>query len=131
MKSARLTIMLPAIALALGTSASFAQKTPSQPTPTSPPGPVPNPTAPAPQASAPVTPTVQLPSTLPGTPQAAPAVPSPRSFEMIVKDAQAMPGFFPLYEKDEKVWIELKPEHFNTPFYLSISRTRGLGENFI
>ena len=121
MKVARLTVMLTALALALGTSVSFAQKTPSQPTPPTP----------APQASAPVTPTVQLPSTLPGTPQAAPAVPSPRSFEMIVMDAQVMPGFFPLYEKDEKVWIELKPEHFNTPFYLSISRTRGLGENFI
>jgi hypothetical protein len=122
--------MLPAIALALGTSA-FAQKPPSQPTPTSPPGPVPNPSTPAPQASPPVQPTVQLPSTLPGTPQATPAVPSPRSFEMIVKDAEVKPGLFPLYEKDEKVWIELKPEHFNTPFYLSINRTRGLGENFI
>ncbi|HUP29343.1 MAG TPA: zinc-dependent metalloprotease [Usitatibacter sp.] len=131
MKASRLTIMLPAIALALGAGVSFAQKTPSQPTPTSPPGPVPNPSTPAPQASPPVTPTVQLPSTLPGTPQASPAVPSPRSFEMIIKDAQAMPGFFPLYEKDEKVWMELKPEHFNTPFYLSINRTRGLGENFI
>jgi hypothetical protein len=123
--------MLPAIALALAAGASFAQKTPSQPTPTSPPGPVPSPGTPAPQASPSVTSTVQLPSTLPGTPQASPAVPSPRSFEMIVKDAQVMPGFFPLYEKDEKVWIELKPEHFNTPFYLSINRTRGLGENFI
>ncbi|HET7729351.1 MAG TPA: zinc-dependent metalloprotease [Usitatibacter sp.] len=133
MKATRLKVMLPALVLAFGTSVSYGQKpTPSQPTPpTSPPGPIPNPTTPAPQASPPVTPTVQLPSTLPGTPQASPAVPSPRSFEMIIKDATLKPGFFPLYEKEEKVFIELKPEHFNTPFYLSINRTRGLGENFI
>jgi hypothetical protein len=41
------------------------------------------------------------------------------------------PGYFTLYEKEEKVWIELKPEQLNTPFYLSINRTRGLGENFV
>jgi hypothetical protein len=29
------------------------------------------------------------------------------------------------------VWIELKPEQLNTPFYLSINRTRGLGEKFV
>jgi len=133
MKASRLTLMLPALALALATSLASAQKpVPSEPTPpTSPPGPVPNPTTPAPQASPPVTPTVQLPSTLPGTPQSSPSVPGPRSFETVIHDAQVLPGFFPLYQKDEKVWIELKPEHFNTPFYLSINRSRGLGENFI
>jgi hypothetical protein len=48
-----------------------------------------------------------------------------------VKEAKELPGYFNLYEKDEKVWIEIKPEQFNTPFYLSVNRTRGLGENFI
>ncbi len=124
----RLTIMLPAVALAVGTAASaFAQKQP----PTSPPGPTPSPSTPAPQASPPVTPTVTLPATLPGTPQSSPAVPSPRPFDAVIREAKAHPGFFTLYERDEKVWIELKPEHFNTPFYLSINRTRGIGEKFI
>jgi hypothetical protein len=49
----------------------------------------------------------------------------------VIKDAKEIPGYFTLYEKEEKVWIELKPEQFNKPYYLSINRTRGLGENFI
>jgi hypothetical protein len=124
----RLAFVMPAAALALGSSAfAFAQKQP----PTSPPGPVPSPTTPSPQASPPVTPTVTLPSTLPGTPQSSPAVPSPRPFDAVIRGARELPGFFPLYQREEKVWIELKPEHFNTPFYLSINRTRGLGEKFV
>jgi hypothetical protein len=124
----RLAFVMPAAALALGSSAfALAQKQP----PTSPPGPVPSPTTPSPQASPPVTPTVTLPSTLPGTPQSSPAVPSPRPFDAVVRGATEVPGFFPLYQREEKVWIELKPEHFNTPFYLSINRTRGLGEKFV
>lgn len=124
----RLAFVMPAAAFALGSSAfALAQKQP----PTSPPGPVPSPTTPSPQASPPVTPTVTLPSTLPGTPQSSPAVPSPRPFDAVIRGATEKPGFFPLYQREEKVWIELKPEHFNTPFYLSINRTRGLGEKFV
>jgi hypothetical protein len=115
--------LLPALVLALGTSATLAQK-PAQ----TPPAP---PTGPAPQGAPPVTSTVTLPATLPGTPQATPAVPSPRPFDAVIHGAKEMPGFFTLYEKDDRVWIELKPEQFDTPFYLSINRTRGLGENFI
>jgi uncharacterized protein DUF4953/uncharacterized protein DUF5117 len=126
--SKRLSLVLPAAALALGSTAfALAQKQP----PTSPPGPVPTPTSPAPQASPPVTPTVTLPSTLPGTPQASPAVPTPRPFDAVIRDAKVLPGFFTLYQREEKVWIELKPEQLNTPFYLSINRTRGLGEKFV
>jgi hypothetical protein len=119
--------LLPALLLALTTGA-FAQKPAQTPPPQSPPAPGPAPTAPqAPAATA----TVTLPTTLPGTPQHSQPVPSPRAFATVIRDAKAMPGFFTLYEKDEKVFIELKPEQFNTPFYLSINRTRGLGENLI
>jgi hypothetical protein len=133
-----------AVVLALGTSAAQAQDfaapaaptptpTPVQPAqPTSPPVPVPNPAnPPAPQASAPVQPTMQVPTTLPGTPQAQPQAPSPRSFDAVVKDARVMPGFFTIYEKEERYFLELKPEQLNTPFYLSVNRTRGLGEKMI
>ena len=128
----RLSILLPAVAFAVGTSfGAYAQK-PTPSSPTSPPVPVPNPASPPnPQASPPTTPTVQLPTTLPGTPQSSPSVPSPRPFDAVIRDAKVMPGFFTLYEREEKVYIELKPGQFNTPFYLSINRTRGLGENFI
>lgn len=126
--TARIASLFPIAALALGTSLpGFAQKQ----TPTSPPGPVPMPGTPASQASNPVTPIVTLPSTLPGTPQSLPSVPAPRPFDAVIRDAKVMPGYFPLYEKEDKVYIELKPEHFNKPFYLSINRTRGLGEKFI
>jgi hypothetical protein len=102
----------------LGTLATFAQG-PQQP--------VPDPTVKQPAAQ----PTVQLPTTLPGTPQTSPAVPSPRSFASVTRDAQAIPGYFTLYEKEDRVFIELKPEQLNTAYYLSINRTRGLGENFV
>ena len=124
--TSQLSTLLPALALAFGTTAAIAQKQP-----TSPPGPVPTPTAPAPQATPSATPTVTLPSTLPGTPQASPTVPGPRPFDAVIRDAKVHPGYFTLYQRDEKVWIELKPEHLDTPHYLSINRTRGIGEKFI
>jgi hypothetical protein len=129
MKTTRLSVLLSAVAFSLGSAAASAQKQPTPPT--SPPGPVPSPATPAPQASPPVTPTVTLPSTLPGTPQSSPSVPSPRPFDAVIRDAKVSPGFFTLYQRDERVWIELKPEQLNTPFYLSINRTRGLGEKFV
>src|SRR3954470_16773330 len=117
--------LLPALIVAAGTSAAFAQKAQ---TPT-PPAPAPSP---SPQQQQPAAqPTVQLPTTLPGTPQKTEHAPAPRPFESDVREATEIPGYFTLYQKDEKVWIELKPGQFNTPYYLSINRTRGLGENFI
>ncbi len=121
MNSFRSKFLIAAVALAIA-SGAFAQ----QPTPT----PTPTPTPPAPQSS-PTGTTAVVPVTLPGTPQTSPAIPSPRPFKDIVKDAKEISGFFTLYEKEEKVWIELKPEQLNTPYYLSVNRTRGLGENFI
>ena len=123
MRSIRLDSRLAFLLLAFGTSAALAQK-PAQTPPATPP-------APAAHGAPSVTSTMTLPATLPGTPQSTPAVPSPRPFEAVIRDAKEMPGFFTLYEKEDRVWIELKPEQFNTPFYLSINRTRGLGENFI
>ncbi|MEO5677383.1 MAG: zinc-dependent metalloprotease [Usitatibacter sp.] len=125
MKSSRLHArLLPTLLLAFGTSAVLAQKPAQTPPPSSPPQPS------APHAPA-ATSTVALPTTLPGTPQSSPPLPSPRAFASVIRDAKALPGFFTLYEKEEKVFIELKPEQFNTPYYLSINRTRGLGENLI
>ncbi|HET9580205.1 MAG TPA: zinc-dependent metalloprotease [Usitatibacter sp.] len=124
----RTTKLLPALIIAFGTSAMAADKpvpaqTPPQPTPAP---------APAPKDQQPATqPTVQLPTTLPGTPQNTPHTPAPRPFDSVVREATEIPGYFTLYQKDEKVWLELKPEQFNKPFYLAINRTRGLGENFI
>jgi hypothetical protein len=88
--------------------------------------PSPPPPVPAPAPGAPVT-VVQVP--VPGAPAAAPAAPgAPKPFKEVVKDAREIPGFFTLYEKDEKVWIAVKPEQFEQPFYFSAVATNGLGE---
>ncbi|HEX7559072.1 MAG TPA: zinc-dependent metalloprotease, partial [Usitatibacter sp.] len=117
--SLRNAVLVPALALAIGLS-TFASAQGPGPTP------VPTPT-PAPQAA----PAPAGTSTLPGTPQTSPPIPQPRPFGDVIKGATELPGYFTLYEKDEKVWIELKPEQFDKPYYLSINRTRGLGEGFI
>ena len=33
-----------------------------------------------------------------------------KPFAEVIKDAKEQPGFFNLYSKDEKVWLEIKPE---------------------
>ena len=48
----------------------------------------------------------------PGTP------PPPRPFADVIKDAKEQPGLFPLWSKDDKVWIELKPEQFDQLYFL-------------
>ena len=56
----------------------------------------------------------------PGTPQPAVAPPgSPQLFAAVIRDAKKTEGLLTVYQKDEKVWIELKPEDFNKPFFMS------------
>ena len=65
----------------------------------------------------------------PGSPQ--PGGPPPSSvhaFATVIKDAQKIDGLFTLYRRDEKVWIELAPEDFDTPFFLSPKIATGIGE---
>ncbi len=122
-KTFRKAVLAPAIALVLGASGlTSGQPAPPPPTPTTPP---------APQSSPPTAATVSVPTTLPGTPQTSPPIPQAKPFAEVIKGAKELPGYFTLYEKDEKVWIELKPEQLDKPFYLSINRTRGLGEGFV
>jgi hypothetical protein len=62
-------------------------------------------------------------------PAAAPSAPgAPRPFKDIVKDAKEIPGLFKLYQKDEKVWIEIKPEQFDKPFYFTYNIPQSVGE---
>jgi hypothetical protein len=51
-----------------------------------------------------------------------------RPFAEVSRDAKQTKGLFNLYQKDEKVWIEIAPEQFDTPFYFQVNSTRGLGE---
>lgn len=59
------------------------------------------------------------PATPPGTPQ---------PFATVIKDARQTDGLFTVWQKDDKVWLELKPEDFDKPFYLSPKIARGIGE---
>jgi hypothetical protein len=75
-----------------------------------------NPAAPAPGASAapPSTSTSQL-----------------KRFSDVIKDATARQGFFTVYEKEDKFWIEIKPEQLEQPFFFASSLTHGIGEQYL
>jgi hypothetical protein len=62
---------------------------------------------------------------------AAAAAQSQKPFADVIKDAKEHPGLFPLWTKDDKVWIELKPEQLDRPYFFSVNLSRGLGEKFI
>ena len=62
---------------------------------------------------------------------AAAAAQSQKPFAEVTKDAKEHPGLFPIWTKDDKVWIELKPDQFDTPYFFSVNLSRGLGEKMI
>ncbi len=79
----------------------------------------------------------QTPATPPvgGAPAAAapatgapPPVPAPRPFKEIIKDAKMTPGFFNIYQKDEKVWLAIKPDQFDKPFFFTYNIPQSVGE---
>jgi hypothetical protein len=105
--------------------------------------------APAPAAPAPVAPAWTMPAAAPSAavPAAAtvappptraasapggaapPAAPGqPPAFASVTREAKEMPGLISLWQKDDKVWLELKPEDFNKPFFLSPKIAQGIGE---
>lgn len=63
----------------------------------------------------------------PGAAPAGAAAPgAPRPFADVIKDAKEQSGMFTLWTKDEKVWIEIKPEQFDQLFYLQSNLSRGV-----
>ncbi len=65
-----------------------------------------------------------------GAPAGAGAAPAgqPRPFADVIKDAKETPGLFPVWQKDEKVWIEIAPEQFGVPYLFTANLSRGVGE---
>ena len=59
---------------------------------------------------------------------AAPPASPLRPFADVIKDAKQIDGLFTLWQKDDKVWLELKPEDLNQPFFLSPRYKSGIGE---
>ncbi|CAG0954827.1 hypothetical protein BURK2_00402 [Burkholderiales bacterium] len=62
---------------------------------------------------------------------AAASASAPKPFKDVIKDAKEQRGFFPLFQRDDKVWLEIAPEQFGQPFYFSYSNTKGIGEKGI
>ncbi len=88
-------------------------------------------------ASAPVAPLRPLPAAAAASAAASaaaavvtapPAPGQPPAFANVVKDAKESKGLIALWQKEEKVWLELKPEDFNKPFFLSPKISQGIGE---
>jgi hypothetical protein len=67
-----------------------------------------------------------------GPPAAAAAAPGqPRPFAEVVKDAKESKGLLGVWQKDDKVWLEIEPGLFGKPLFFSVNTARGLGENWI
>lgn len=86
-------------------------QTPAQPTATA----ASAPAVPASAASAPN-----------GKPTADPTAPKP--FADVIKDAKVQSGLFPIWRKDEKVWLEIPKAMLNKPFLFSTNISSSVGE---
>lgn len=86
----------------------------------------------APVAAPVATPTAAKPLASAATTSAAAssAAPNPnlRPFNDVVKDFKKTEGFFNVWQKDDRYYVELAESDFERPFYFAIHRTRGLGE---
>jgi len=66
----------------------------------------------------------------PGTPAraAAPSGPPLPPFATVTQGARKVEGMLTLWQKEDKVWLELRPEDFNRPMFFSPKISQGLGE---
>jgi hypothetical protein len=58
------------------------------------------------------------------------ALSSQKPFAEVIKGAKEIPGFYNIYERDDKVWIEIRPEQFDQPFFFAFNFSSGLGEKW-
>jgi hypothetical protein len=49
-------------------------------------------------------------------------------FDEVTKEAERKNGYFDLYVKEEKIWISIKPEQLDVPFFFSVNIPRSVGE---
>lgn len=64
-------------------------------------------------------------------PRRCPGGGGPPPFAVVTKDAREVSGPFTLWQKDDKVWIELRPEQWGQPFLLSPKLRTGIGEQMV
>jgi hypothetical protein len=63
-----------------------------------------------------------------GAPAATPPAAQPKPFAEVIKGAKELPGYFKLYEKEDKVWMAIKPDQLDKPFFFSYNIPRSIGE---
>ena len=61
-------------------------------------------------------------------PAARPDPAAPKPFADVIRGATEAEGFFPLWRKDEKVWIEIPEARWNQPFLLTINVASSVGQ---
>ncbi|MCC7113385.1 MAG: zinc-dependent metalloprotease, partial [Burkholderiales bacterium] len=66
-----------------------------------------------------------------GAGAAAAAASQAKPFAEVVKDAKETKGLFALWQKDEKVWLEIGADQFDKPMFFSANLAAGLGEGFL
>ena len=86
-----------------------------------------------PAPAAPQPPKVTAPAGAPAAsaPAAKPATPAAgalKPMQEVLQDAKTIPGLLTLHQKDEKVWIAIRPEQFNQPMFFSYNVPRSVGE---
>ncbi len=68
----------------------------------------------------------------PGSPQVGgPPQGVAQPFANVIREARRIDGLFTLYQKDERAWIELKPDDFDKPFFLAPHFASGIGEGML
>jgi hypothetical protein len=88
---------------------------------------------PVPPAPTPHVPEVPVVATAPLQPAAVPVpaiapAAAVRPFVDVVRGAVHVLGFLNLYQKEEKVWIELRPDQFDKPIFMTVNMPNGIGE---
>jgi hypothetical protein len=56
---------------------------------------------------------------------------APKPFAEVIKDAKRTDGLFPLWQKDDKTWIEIPADRLDAPFFLAVNMSRGIGERWL
>ena len=62
-------------------------------------------------------------------PAAPPVAGQPRPFAEVIKDARRTEGFLTTWQKDEKLWLELRPDQLDKPFLFSTVLSRGVAQS--
>lgn len=58
---------------------------------------------------------------------ATPAAQQP-AFDLVIKGAERQDGLIPIWKRQEKIWLELRPDAFGKPYFLSPKLASGIGE---